>query len=215
MRAATATCGPEHRKFLQHDFQLRIGLHQIEHVGHGAFAVAAIIIEELDKGDVAILVAEGDAARRVEDRFAVFGDARLVLFGFSRGLALAQFGHRLFQHLGMGDQIILDDGLDIAALGVGKTLRRCSRRAAKGEREQCGSEQAERRHWQILCVKAGFEKSCSQPLQISSYMCFPVTFGPGIAKRCLILAFHRRRQNRGAYGPHYPMQRALTQVTSR
>ena len=44
MRAATATCrgldraGSKHRKFLQHDFQLWIGLpHQVEHVRHGAF----------------------------------------------------------------------------------------------------------------------------------------------------------------------------------
>ena len=64
MRTATATWaastepGLEHREFLQHDLQLRIGFHQIEHVGHGAFAVAAIVIEELDEGDVAVLVAD-------------------------------------------------------------------------------------------------------------------------------------------------------------
>jgi hypothetical protein len=29
------------------------------------------------------------------------------------------------------------------------------RRAAECEREQCGGEQAERRHWQFLLVKAG------------------------------------------------------------
>ena len=74
-----------------------------------------------------------------------------MLLGFGGGLALAQFGHGLFQHLGMREQIVPDDGLDVAALAVGKTLRRCGRRrAAEREREQGGSEQAERRHWQIL-----------------------------------------------------------------
>ena len=46
-----------------------------------------------------------------------------MLLGLGGGLTLVQFGHRLFQHLGMGHQIVLDDGLDIRALAVGKTLR--------------------------------------------------------------------------------------------
>ena len=80
---------------------------------------------------------------------ALAGDARFVLLVFGGGLALAEFGHRLFQHLGMGDQIVPDDGLDVAALAIGKALRRSGRRhAAEGEREQQrGNEQAERRHW--------------------------------------------------------------------
>src|SRR5258708_4494695 len=124
-----------------------------------ALAVAAIVVEELDEGDIAVLVAEHDASRRIENRLCVGGDARLLLFRFGGGLALAQLCHRLFQHFGMRQQIIPDDGLDIAALAVGETLRRCGRRrAAECEREQCGSEQAERRHWQFLLVKAGMRK---------------------------------------------------------
>ena len=99
---------------------------------HRAFAVAAIVVEELDEGDVAVLVAERDVARRVEDRIGILGDAGLVLLGFGGGLALAQFGHRLFEHLGMGDQIVPDDALDVAALDVGEALRGSrQRRAAK------------------------------------------------------------------------------------
>ena len=75
----------QHRKFLEHDFQLGIGFHQLQHVGHRAFAVAAIVVEELDEGDVAVLVAERDAARRVEDRLRVVGDARFMLFGLGGG----------------------------------------------------------------------------------------------------------------------------------
>jgi len=147
MRTATATWAQD-REFLQHDLELRIALHQVEHVGHSAFAIAAIVIEELDEGDVAVLVAEHNAARRIENRRGVFGNARFMLLSFVSGLSFAQLRHGLFQHLGVRDEIALDDGLDIALLGIGKTLRRCGRRrSAKRQREQCGSEQAEGRHW--------------------------------------------------------------------
>ena len=74
-----------------------------------------------------------------------------MLGGFGGGLALAEFGHRLFEHFGMGDQVIPDDGLDVAALGVGEALRGSrQRRAAEREREQGGSEKTERGHRQIL-----------------------------------------------------------------
>jgi hypothetical protein len=57
----------------------------------------------------------------------------------------------------MRHQVIPDDGFNVPTLGVGKTLRRCAKwRSAECEGEQCGSEQAERRHWHILLVKAGF-----------------------------------------------------------
>src|SRR3984957_16430390 len=55
----------------------------------------------------------------------------------------------------MRDQVIPDDGLDVPALAVGKTLRRCGRHAAQSEREEGGGEQTERRHWQIPLVKSG------------------------------------------------------------
>ena len=67
--------------------------------------------------------------------FSAFLPTRLHV-SLGGGLALAQFGHRLFQHLGVGEQIIPDDGLDIPALAVRETLRRCSRgRAAECERK--------------------------------------------------------------------------------
>src|SRR6185437_5139374 len=73
-----------------------------------------------------------------------------VLLFFGGGLPLVQFVDRLLEDFGMRSQVASDDLLDVAALGVGKALRRSGRRrAAKREREQGGSEQAERRHWQI------------------------------------------------------------------
>ena len=132
-------------------FSFGIALDQLHHVLHRPLAVAAIVIEEFDEGDVAILVAERDVARRIEDRVRVAGDAGFVLGGFRRGLTLAEFGHRLFEHFGMCDQVIPDDGLDIAALGVGEALRRSGDRdAAERHSEQGGNERAERGHRYIL-----------------------------------------------------------------
>src|SRR5215470_2647294 len=47
----------QHRELLEHEFELAVVLHEIEHVAHRPFAVAAIVIEELDHGDVALGIA--------------------------------------------------------------------------------------------------------------------------------------------------------------
>ena len=73
----------------------------------------------------------------------------LLLFG--GGLALGELVHRLFQHLRMGDQVVLDDGLDVALLGVGEALRGGGpRRCEGGKRDQGGGEQAEGAHHLVL-----------------------------------------------------------------
>jgi hypothetical protein len=47
----------------------------------------------------------------------------------------------------MRDQVIPDDGLDVATLGVGEALRGSGhRRAAERHSEQCGNEKTERGH---------------------------------------------------------------------
>ena len=107
---------PEHRKLLEHDLELGIALHQREHVVHGALAVAAVVIEELDEGDVALRVADHDLTRRIEDRLGVVLDRGLVFRGFVGGLLLLQLGHRLLQHFRMLDEIFADDLFDLAAL---------------------------------------------------------------------------------------------------
>src|SRR5262249_45126407 len=106
-----------------------------------------------------ILVAQHDTSRRVEDRAGVLGNAFLVLLCFRGGLSLGKLCHRLFQHLWMRDEIILDDGLDLAALGVGEALRGRNRRHAEsGERNQGRGEQAERAHLVILWWSRSFKK---------------------------------------------------------
>ena len=62
----------QHRKLLEHEFELGVGLQQLEHVAHRALAVTAIVVEELHQRDVALRVAERDLARRAEDSSRCF-----------------------------------------------------------------------------------------------------------------------------------------------
>ena len=48
----------QHGEFLEHEFQLRIALDHFHHVEHGALAVAAVVVEELDHRDIALRVAD-------------------------------------------------------------------------------------------------------------------------------------------------------------
>ncbi len=70
---------------------------------------------------------------------ALLLDRGLVLLDVGGGLALLQLGHRLLQHFRMGDQIVVHDLLDLAALGgrefVGAAAlrqRKCQQRGADG-----------------------------------------------------------------------------------
>ena len=78
-----------------------------------------------------------------------WASVKLWAKAFGGGLALVQFGHRLFEYFRMRDEIVLHDGLDLAALTVGEGLRRGGR-CAERQREQSGREQAERGHMQFL-----------------------------------------------------------------
>src|SRR4029077_6345737 len=60
---------PQDRKFLQHDLELGIVLHQREHVIHCALAVAAVVVKELHERDVAVRIAEYNLTRRGEEGF--------------------------------------------------------------------------------------------------------------------------------------------------
>src|SRR5262249_2337236 len=106
----------EHREFLEHEFEAPVALDEIEHVAHRAFAVAAIVVEELDHRDVALRIAQGYLPRRAEKLSTVLGDAGAMLFRFRRGLPLLELAHYVLQQLGVAQQVILDDALDLAAL---------------------------------------------------------------------------------------------------
>ena len=61
-------------------------------------------------------VAEGDLARRSEDRGAVLLDGHAMLLGVIGGLPLLELRHHVLQQLRMTHQILFDDLLDLAAL---------------------------------------------------------------------------------------------------
>ena len=141
----------EHGKFLEHDLELGIVLEQREHVAHGAFAVAAIVVEELDEGDVAVGVAEHDLVRRGEQRLGIVLDGGLVLLGLGRGLPPLQFGDGFLQHFRILDQIFAHDGADLVALRLGEFGRRRRLRQAlirrwHMPRKRPGSVRASFRH---------------------------------------------------------------------
>ena len=122
----------QHRKFLEHDAKLRILLHQVEHVGQRPFAIAAVVIEELDQRHVALAISDRDLARRVEQRLTVLLDAVPVLGCIGVALALFELVEDFLKHLGMGDEIVLDDAFNLAALGIGERL---GARRRRGDRQ--------------------------------------------------------------------------------
>ena len=117
---------PKDGKFLEHDLEIGVSLHQRHHVGHGALAVAAIVVEELDEGDIALRIPDRNVARRVEQDFGIVLDRRLVLFGLALGLALLKFGDCVLQHLRIVEQVLADDAFDFGALRVRNGLSWCN-----------------------------------------------------------------------------------------
>src|SRR3984893_3150002 len=129
----------QHRKLLEHEFELAVVLHEIEHVAHRPFAVAAIVIEELDHGDVTLGIAQRHLAWRGEKRGAVLLDAGAMLFRLGHLLPLVELVHHVLQQLGMAQQVVLDDALDLAALRVAEGLRlRGNGRQGQQDRKQRG-----------------------------------------------------------------------------
>src|SRR5216684_6417914 len=137
---------PQHRKFLEHDAKLRILLHQVEHVAQRPLAIAAVVIEELDQGYVTLAISDRDLARRVEQYLTVLFDALPMLGCIGVALAFFEFVDDFLKHLGMGDEIVLDDALDIAALGIRERLgarrERGDRQHGCRDRDQKWAEQA-------------------------------------------------------------------------
>jgi len=110
------------RKLLEYEFKVGIRLQEFEHVGHGVPAITAIVVEELNHRDIALRVSEHDLMWRAENCRAVVIDRESMFFGFSRLLTLVQLSHHVLHHLGMADQVILDDALDLLALIGGERL---------------------------------------------------------------------------------------------
>ena len=155
----------EDRKFLEDDLEVGILGDQRGQVRHGSAAVATVVVEELDQGDVAIGIADDDLVRRIEDGIAVLAHGRLgagLLFHAQRilkrnGEALQQLGiaHEIgFDHWVQRRRVershlwrcqrgrrllrqnLLDNGTD--GHGIGLRRRLVQQRKAQGSGENTG-----------------------------------------------------------------------------
>ena len=99
IRAASALPWRQDRIFADHHPQIRIGGNQRGHVGHALAAIAAGVIGEFDQGDAALRIAEHGAGEWGFQIDAQGGDPR-------HHLAALQHFHRLWQHFGVGQQVI-------------------------------------------------------------------------------------------------------------
>jgi hypothetical protein len=106
----------EHGEFLQDDLEFRVVLEQREHVVHGALAVAAVVVEELNEGDVAVRIAEHDLPRRAKQGVRILLDRGLVLLRLRHCLPLVELVHCFLKHLRVCDQVLADNTLDLATL---------------------------------------------------------------------------------------------------
>ena len=105
-------------EFLEYEAQVGVGLGEGEHVFLRTLAVAAIVIIELDDGGLAVGVADIAIVGRIEDLLlGVLDDLQMgdaLLFGL---LGLECLLH-VQQHLGIVDEIVADDQLDLGAVDV-------------------------------------------------------------------------------------------------
>src|SRR5262249_7391898 len=110
-------------EFLEHELEPVIGFKKLHHVVEGALAIAAIVIEKLNHGDIALRIAERNLPRGGEDRVVVLADRFAGFFSVCRSLTLLQLIHDVLQQLRMAEEIFLDDPLDFASLLNAKRLR--------------------------------------------------------------------------------------------
>src|SRR5262245_6604961 len=106
----------EHGEFLQDDLEIGVVLEQREHVVHSSLTVTAVVVEELDEGDVSVGIAKHDLPRRAEQGFRILLDRRLVLLVLSSGLPFVELVHRVLKHFRVRNQVLADNALDLAAL---------------------------------------------------------------------------------------------------
>ena len=113
----------EDRKILEDEAQFGFGLHQLAHVVERPFTISAIVIEELDQGDLPLRVAKHDLVRRVEQFTRLLVDDLLTLGGLLLLLTTFEFGHGLLEHLGVLQQVFLHETPDLGSLCRGELTR--------------------------------------------------------------------------------------------
>ena len=107
----------EDGEFLEHVPDVAVRFQQLANRLPGALAVAALVIEELDDGHVALGIA-ADRRCGVVIEIAVFEKKRVLLaFSFRRLLPVLEGPEGFDHHLGMGLQVVLDHLLHGLYLG--------------------------------------------------------------------------------------------------
>ena len=101
----------EHGEVLQHDAQIGIGSDHLLHILEGPRTEAAIVVEELDDGNVAIGVAENDVVPLEQEIMSVSKDL-LALRLLAFALALLQCCEDIAHHIRVLDKIFMDDRTD-------------------------------------------------------------------------------------------------------
>ena len=109
----------EDRVFLHDDANVRVLLGELLDLIKSALAPAAVVIEELDDGDVALLVAEDEINIRAEQLGLVLDDQFLVFAGLGFRLLALELAAHLDQDLGVLDQVVANDALDFETLRLG------------------------------------------------------------------------------------------------
>ena len=123
--------GAENREVLENDPEFRIALDEGLDILERPFAVPAIVVEELDQGDVARGIARNEAVRRVQKRLADFLQRGALGHALALGLPLLELGHDLLENLGILQEVFPDDLPDrlFLRLAEGRApargLRRC------------------------------------------------------------------------------------------
>ena len=103
---------------------MRLVADERQRVGKRAFAIAAIVVEELDQRDVAVWVAERHLMARGKERGRVGGDSRAAIGrslgarSRARALPLLQdLRQDLPDRLRMADEIVPDQRPDLVGMG--------------------------------------------------------------------------------------------------
>ena len=108
--------GPEHGEVLEHDLQVRIVLDKLGDVGHRAFAVVAVVVEELDERRGRVRIADRRLIFRAEQRPGLARDDLLALGLRGRLVVLVERLDRVRENVRVVDQVVADERAELLLL---------------------------------------------------------------------------------------------------
>ena len=141
-RAANRETRTEDGKLLPDDAQLPVGFQQVPHGLQRLFAIAALVVEELDEGDIALRVARDRRHRVGPQRLVVVAERARTRSCFRDSPLGPQNLDGFFDDLGMFEQVFLDDLADrlpVEARVAGDSARLSGMNAAAAAIASSGS----------------------------------------------------------------------------